>query len=160
MEFNVPLYQLPWRPIFEKCSHLREKGKVLIFFPGLYGWLYGQNLPYKFKKSYGDFLNRNFDKSHRTTGPRSDLRPDSWTFENSGLDTASRILETDCFRDSGDDQGDLSKGTVLNFSTRVLLESTARPVPTGLLRNSSTLFWFWPKTNKKFTGTDFSSKLG
>jgi hypothetical protein len=28
--------------------------------PGLYGGLYGQNLPYKFKKSYGDFRNRNF----------------------------------------------------------------------------------------------------
>jgi hypothetical protein len=39
---------LPRRPIFEKCSHLREKGGVLIFFPGLYGGLYGQNLPYKF----------------------------------------------------------------------------------------------------------------
>jgi hypothetical protein len=45
--------------------------------PGLYGGLYGQNLPYKFKKSYCDFRNRNFEKSHRTTGPRSDLRPDS-----------------------------------------------------------------------------------
>jgi hypothetical protein len=45
----------PTWPIFEKCSHLREKGGVLIFFPGLYGGLYGQNLPYKFKKSYGDF---------------------------------------------------------------------------------------------------------
>ena len=67
----------PTWPIFEKCSHLREKGGVLIFFPGLYGGLYGQNLPYKFKKSYGDFQNRNFEKSHRTTGPRSDLRPDS-----------------------------------------------------------------------------------
>ena len=40
-----------------------------------YGELYGQNLPYKFKKSYGDFQNRNFEKSHRTIGPRSDLRP-------------------------------------------------------------------------------------
>ena len=45
--------------------------------PGLYGGLYGQNLPYKFKNSYGDFHNRNFEKSHRTTGLRSDLRPDS-----------------------------------------------------------------------------------
>ena len=44
--------------------------------PELYGMLYRQNLPYKFKKSYGDFLNRNFKNSHRTTGPRSDLRPD------------------------------------------------------------------------------------
>ena len=43
---------------------------------GLDGGLYGQNLPYKFKNSYGDFSNRNFEKSHRTTGPRSDLRPD------------------------------------------------------------------------------------
>ena len=31
---------------------------------GLYGGLYGQNLPYKFKNSYGDFRNRNFEKSH------------------------------------------------------------------------------------------------
>ena len=30
--------------------------------PGLYGRLYGQNLPYKFKNSYGDFQNRNFEK--------------------------------------------------------------------------------------------------
>jgi hypothetical protein len=36
--------------------------------PGMYGGLYGQNLPYKFKNSYGDFLSRNFEKSHRTTG--------------------------------------------------------------------------------------------
>ena len=35
-------------------------------FPGLYGGLYGQNLPYKFKNSYGDFQNRNFETSHRT----------------------------------------------------------------------------------------------
>jgi hypothetical protein len=50
---------------------------VLIVFLGLYGGLYGQNLPYKFKKSYSDFQNRNFEKLHRTTGPRSDLRLDS-----------------------------------------------------------------------------------
>jgi hypothetical protein len=67
----------PREPIFEKCSHLREKGGVQIFFPGLYGGLYGQNLPHKFKKSHGDFQDRKFEKSHRTTGPRSDLRPDS-----------------------------------------------------------------------------------
>ena len=40
----------PTWPIFEKCSHLREKGGGADFFPGLYGELYGQNLPYKFKK--------------------------------------------------------------------------------------------------------------
>ena len=39
--------------------------------------LYAQNLPYKFKKSYGDLQNRNFEKSYRTTGPWSDLSPDS-----------------------------------------------------------------------------------
>ena len=37
-----------------------------------YGGLYGQNPPYKFKNLYGEFLNRNFEKSHRTTGLRSD----------------------------------------------------------------------------------------
>jgi hypothetical protein len=36
-------------------SDLRGKGGVLIVPPGMYGGLYGQNLPYKFKKSYGDF---------------------------------------------------------------------------------------------------------
>ena len=45
----------PTWPIFEKCSHLREIEGVLIFLPGLYGGLYGQNLSYKFKNSYGDF---------------------------------------------------------------------------------------------------------
>jgi hypothetical protein len=40
------------------------------------------NLPYKFKKSYGDFLTRNFQKNHMElhvlcTGPLSDLGPDS-----------------------------------------------------------------------------------
>jgi hypothetical protein len=44
--------------------------------PGVVCGLCGQNLPYKFKKSYGDFRSRNFEKSHRTTGPRSNLRPD------------------------------------------------------------------------------------
>jgi hypothetical protein len=35
----------PREPIFEKCSHLGEKGEVLIFPLGLYdGVLYGQNL--------------------------------------------------------------------------------------------------------------------
>ena len=52
---GIEFHMEPWRPIFLKCFHLREKGGVLIFFPGLYGGLYGQNLPYKFKKSYGDF---------------------------------------------------------------------------------------------------------
>ena len=41
-------------------SSSRKKG-VCGFFPGLYGGLYGQNLPYKFKNSYGDFQNRNIE---------------------------------------------------------------------------------------------------
>ena len=77
LRWGIEFPTVPTWPIFVKSSHLGEKGGVLIFFPGLYGGLYGQNLPYKFKKSYGDFQNRNFEKSHRTTGPRSDLRPDS-----------------------------------------------------------------------------------
>ena len=64
-------------------------------FPGLYGGLYGQNLLYEFKKSYGDFHNRNFDKSHRTTGPPSDLRPDSWSWAKFGLETTFGIIETE-----------------------------------------------------------------
>ena len=64
---------------------------------GLYGGLYGQNLPYKFKKSYGDLRNRNFEKSHRTTGPRSDLRPDSWSWAYSSLDSSFGNVETGSF---------------------------------------------------------------
>jgi hypothetical protein len=51
------------RPIFENVLLFERKGSA-DFFPGLYGGLYGQNLPYKFKNSYGDFQNRNFEKSH------------------------------------------------------------------------------------------------
>ena len=47
---------------FLKNVLIFEKKEVQIFFPDLYGGLYGQNLPYKFKKSYGDFQNRNFEK--------------------------------------------------------------------------------------------------
>jgi len=49
------------------------------------------------KKSYGDSQNRNFEKSHRTTGPQSDLRADSWSCANSGIDTTSRIFENGFF---------------------------------------------------------------
>jgi hypothetical protein len=66
---------------------------------GLYGGLYGQNLPYKCKNSHGDFRNRNFEKSHRNTGPscRSDLRPDSWFRANSDLDPSFAYIETESF---------------------------------------------------------------
>jgi hypothetical protein len=40
---------VPREPIFEKCSHPWRKAGVLIFPRVLYGGLYGQNLPYKFK---------------------------------------------------------------------------------------------------------------
>jgi hypothetical protein len=66
--------------------------------PGLYGVLYGQNLPYKFKTSYGDFTHRNFVKSHRTTGPRSDLRAELWSWVISGLETTSGTSKSEVFR--------------------------------------------------------------
>ena len=64
---------------------------------GLYGGLYGQDLRYKFKTSYGNFQNRDSEKLHRTTGLRSDLRPDSWYWANSGLDSTSSNVETESF---------------------------------------------------------------
>jgi hypothetical protein len=67
-----------WRVIFKSISTPPFFSKMRTFFKNRlrvsrYGGLYGQNLPYKFKKSYGDFQNRDFEKSHRTTGFRSDL---------------------------------------------------------------------------------------
>ena len=72
----------PWRPIFEKMfSSSRKRGGADIS-PGLYGGLYGQNLPYKFKKSYSSIVISRIatSKNHielLRTGPRSDLRLDS-----------------------------------------------------------------------------------
>jgi hypothetical protein len=43
-----------WSPIFEKKFSSSRKRRGADFFPGLVGGLYGQNLPYKFKNSYGD----------------------------------------------------------------------------------------------------------
>jgi hypothetical protein len=88
------------RRVFLRCVNISTRifdGSVSC--PGLYGGLYeyGQNLPYKFKNSYGDFWNRNFEKSHRTTGPRSDLRPDLWSWANSGLDSTFGNVETESF---------------------------------------------------------------
>ena len=63
----------------------------------MYGGLYGKNLPYKFKNSCGVFQNHNFEKSYRTTGPRSDLSPVSWSLANSVLETTFGIIETEKF---------------------------------------------------------------
>ena len=81
---------------------------MLIFGFGLFGGLYGQNLPYKFKNSYDDIKHRNIEKSHRTTGPWSDLRPVILSKFWSRYDLQN-------FREQkflGDDQSELIKGTV------------------------------------------------
>jgi hypothetical protein len=85
------------RRVFLRCVNISTRIFGSVSCPGLYGGLYGQNLPYKFKNSYSDFRNRNFEKSHRTTGPRSDLRPDWWYWANSGLDSTFGNVETGSF---------------------------------------------------------------
>ena len=52
---GIAIEFVPWRPIFEKCSHLREKGGVLTLKTTRGVCAY----PYS-----------------RTTGPGTDLRPD------------------------------------------------------------------------------------
>jgi hypothetical protein len=82
-------------------------------FPGLHGGLYGQNLPYSstnLKTHMVKLQNRNFEKSHRTTGPRSDLRPDLWSWENYGIETTFGIIETG--KKLSGHQGCFSKRTV------------------------------------------------
>ena len=90
-------------------------------FPGSYGGLYRQNLPYKFKNSYGDLQNHNFEKIHRTTGPRSDLIPDSWSCANSGLKTTFGINR----KKLGGHQGHLNKRTVIYIASRGSLTHAA-----------------------------------
>jgi hypothetical protein len=73
------VHSIELRRVFLRCVNISTRiFNDSVSCPGLYvyGGLYGQNLPYKFKNSYGDFHNHNFEKSHRTTGPRSYLRPD------------------------------------------------------------------------------------
>ena len=63
VQWGIAVEFVPRRPIFENVLLFEKKGRA-DFSPGLYGGLYGQNLPHKFKNSYGDFQNRNFEKSH------------------------------------------------------------------------------------------------
>jgi hypothetical protein len=71
------VHSIELRQVFLRCVNIPMcKFGGSVSCPGLYGGLYGQNLPYKFKNPYGDFQNRKFEKSHRTTDPRSDLRLD------------------------------------------------------------------------------------
>ena len=118
MYTTINLIKIP--PVFLRCvsnSTLIFDGSVPC--PGLYGGLYGQNLPYKFKNSYGDFWNRNFEKSHRTTGSRSDLRPDSWSWANSGLDSTFGNVEPKVF---GWRPGVLKRTDSISFSIKIVLQ--------------------------------------
>jgi hypothetical protein len=63
--------------------------------PGLYGGLYGQNLPYELKKSYSDFQNRNFEKSYRTSRNRKFLGVDQGCFSEQTVPIASRSKPAD-----------------------------------------------------------------
>ena len=84
----------PTTQTWEKHQHPPFFWKMRMFFQNR---LEFQNLPYTFKKSYGDFQDRNFEKSHGTTGPRSYLRPDLWSWANSGLDSTFGNVETGSF---------------------------------------------------------------
>ena len=93
--------------------------------------MYGQNLPYKFKKSYGDFQNRNFEKPHRTT---------AWSpvrFETGSVILSkfwSSYIDLQNFRKRnflGDDQGELSKGTVCEPGNRKFSCSRRNCTATG-----------------------------
>ena len=44
------------RRVFLRCVNISKRiFDDSVSYPRLYGGLYGQNLPYKFKNSYGDF---------------------------------------------------------------------------------------------------------
>ena len=75
---GIAIELVPWSPIFGKCSHLREKRKGADFLPRVY--MVGCMV----RNSHTDLKNRMVisriaisKKSHRTTGPPSDLRPSS-----------------------------------------------------------------------------------
>jgi hypothetical protein len=53
-------HSIDLRRVFLRCVNISTRIHS-VSCPRLYGGLYGQNLPYKFKNSYGDFRNRDFD---------------------------------------------------------------------------------------------------
>ena len=64
--------------IFENVLIFEKKGGggLLIFRRVCVAGCMGRTSHTNFKKSYGDFQNRNFEKAHSTTSPRSDMRLD------------------------------------------------------------------------------------
>ena len=50
--------------LYRFCTWLVEVLQYLWSAPNVTAILVVKNLPYKFQKSYGDFQNRNFEKSH------------------------------------------------------------------------------------------------
>ena len=91
-----------------------------------------QNLPYEFKNSYSDLQNRNFEKSHRTK-----FTSTCWSPVRS--ETGYVILgkfwsryDLQNFRKRkflGDDQGELSKGTVQLYHHVAYLGNTCDWLP-------------------------------
>ena len=69
------VHSIDLRRVFLRCYIFRHAFLVAVCHAR--GCMVGcmGRISHKFKKSYGDLRNRNFEKSHRTTGPRSDLRP-------------------------------------------------------------------------------------
>ena len=59
--------------------------------------IFAETMTTQSRWKYDDFQNRNSEKSHRATGARSDLRPDWWSWANSGLETSFGIIETEIF---------------------------------------------------------------
>jgi hypothetical protein len=67
--FPGPVFRLksiefpkPYRPTSSFLCYVNISTRIFggsVSCPGLYGGLYGQNLPYKFKNSYGDLQNHN-----------------------------------------------------------------------------------------------------
>ena len=53
VHFLLRFHTAPWRLFLKNVLIFEKKGADFFGF-GLYGGLYGYNLPYKFKKSYDD----------------------------------------------------------------------------------------------------------
>jgi hypothetical protein len=126
-------------PLFLEDKNIFQKSAPFVLWGilsprGLHGGLYGQNLPYKFKNSYGDFRYRNFEKSHRTNW--SPVRSETG-FVILGKFWSRYDLQN--FRKRKflvDDQGEFYKPTVpnlvlvLNFSSSTLYSTSCREFTT------------------------------
>ena len=87
-------------------------------------WLYGQNLPYNFKKSYGDSHNRNFENGKIIQNFWSPVRSETGFVILGKFWSRNDLPQRRNRKFLGGDQGYLSERTIPKFRYQGVLTTT------------------------------------